>query len=90
MTNGNTETKYKMIALAPDAYEKVAHVAEMNNRTIGGQVKVWADEAMPKCGHPLQPVTVQTFPDRADRDSTTIHYKTAWYCKTCKRVYAEV
>jgi len=60
---------YKKIPVKPDVYEKVFTIALANGfgeRGLGAQVAAWAERAMPKCGHELERVTIETFPTAAD------------------------
>lgn len=80
---------YKNIPVKPDVYARLKLVADANNRGLGDQVAAFVEEIrLPDCGHEKVSVSVQTFPDMAG--VTVLAFQRAYYCPTCRRVYAQV
>jgi hypothetical protein len=79
---------YNTISVTPETFVQVKLIADANDRGLGDQVKYWAKRELPECMHEKQAVSIETFPGNDSLVTSVI--KQAWYCPTCKRVYAKV
>lgn len=92
MQKTKDEPKYKNIPVKPDVYAKVQLLAESNGfgeRGLGAQIAHWVGQELPECDHKKVPVEIEYFPGE-DLLTGVLSKRHAFYCSTCKRVYAKV
>src|SRR5688572_18272483 len=82
--------KYMNIPVKPEVYLQVKLVAEANDRGLGDQVAHWVGRELPECEHDKQAVQIEYFPSEDVLLGTPHPTRTAWFCPTCRRVYARL
>ncbi len=89
MTKKKEPNTYKNIPVNPEIYDKVKLISEANGfgeRGLGAQIAHWVGKALPECSHKKVPVQIEYFP--TDTVLVSSVQRSAFYCSTCKRVYA--
>lgn len=85
------EQKYKNIPVKPEVYAKVQLISEANGygeRGLGAQIAHWVGQELPQCEHKKQSVEIEYYGDKTVLAGTP--KRVAYYCSTCKRVYAKI
>lgn len=93
-TNTKKRSDYLNIPVKKDVYTSVKLIAEANGygeRGMGAQVAHWVGRELHRaeCAHEKVPVEIQYFPGATSPLAFDLK-RTAWYCNTCKRVYARI
>ena len=82
------KTKYKTISVTPEVFVRVKLIADANRNSLGDQVEAWTEQELPECDHDKEAVSIETFPGSTSLVKSVT--RQAWYCPTCKRVYAKI
>lgn len=81
--------EYQKIPVTPEDYASVRLIADANGLNMGGQVAAWVKRDLPQCGHKKQAVQIEYMRSEGYL-AGGFASRTAWYCPTCKRVYARL